>query len=218
VDLKLLVPEGYPQWIFTFLELLQVPAEAIVRIKDYERFYVHTLFFCKPPEINSHKFEKSSDLRREAYERVNAGLSKVYPLEVEENAMQGSRLAFLRTASDRRYITNTTDLKNILQAHGFRIVELDQCTLTEQLALVGGADILLFETGAAMSVLGFSNASVCIELAHPFFQGKSTVWDGLSEELNIRHIKVETFAEDHMQEGAIAVNLPALEKCLEALA
>lgn len=75
---------------------------------------------------------------------------------MEEGTSAGARRLFLRRSSHLRQMKNVEEVEGLLHAHGFQVVEPERLSFPEQVKLVGTAEIIVAQAGAALGNMLFA--------------------------------------------------------------
>ncbi len=180
---------------------------------DFSRAYhFDELFYATP--VSDHPVQKSPlALAYAARRMVDAAL----PDPREDG--RGDRLFVSRASQRTRALINQADVRDLVQARGFRVVDPETMTVLEQTRLFAGAHAIIGQMGAAMTNTLFCPATTSILYLAPSGWIEPFYWDLAAvrgHQYRVLYGAV-TDVDAASHERAFSISLPLLSAAIDAL-
>ncbi|HEV7300601.1 MAG TPA: glycosyltransferase family 61 protein [Tepidisphaeraceae bacterium] len=182
---------GYYHWMFDVLPRLHLLREAGISLDSIDRFLVNNYvsrFHIETLSILGIPRGKIMESHWNPHVKADqlivpslvgdTGYVPVYACEFLrdtflpkvpiDGAARPKRLYFNRTQVTHRRVTNETEVIDLLGRHGFESITLENLPLTEQIALLAGAEVVVVPHGAGLTNIVFCKPGTkIIELLSP---------------------------------------------------
>jgi hypothetical protein len=180
----LILPRGCPEQIKEIIR--KIGFTDIFELKPFESIKIDKLTVCldyKNPSFSSFKNSEIKWLREEIYSLLNDGEDKsVYAFE---------KIYLKRNVNLLRDVINREKIEDFLSANNFKVIDPTNLTLDEQFNLMNNAQIVVAESGAAITSLIFSKNKIRLVELRTHRKIDRNFWKEFAIELGHSYVAVD---------------------------
>lgn len=212
---RILLPEFFLPIDQVRIDTIRALCGPDIRIEwlDFSRAY-HFDELCYATPVSDHPVQKSPlALAYAARRMVDAAFA-----DPREDG-RGDRLFVARALARTRAMDNQSDVRDLVQARGFRVVDPETMGVLEQIRLFAGAHTVIGQMGAAMTNTLFCPATTSVLYLAPTGWIEPFYWDLATVRGHRYRVLYGDVLDDAAapHERAFTISLPLLSAAIDAL-